>query len=99
MGVYSNLNSRTKNSRARKGQGFTYLDTKVEQFEREKKKTSKLKSALTEKNTEVRQLMKELKKADEYIKELEVAVEVRDNRITELENTVKVQRGIIEDLS
>lgn len=99
MGVYSNRNSRTKNSRARKGQGFTYLDTKVEQFEREKKKTSKLKNALVEQKSELRQAMKELKNADEYIEELERAVNVRDSRIAELEEVIRTQRGIIEELS
>lgn len=95
MGTYS----RTKYSSNRKRQGFTYLDTKSEQFEREKKKVASLKVALTEKNNEIRRLEKEISVAESYLKELETAINVRDMKIAQLEGTIKVQRGIIEDLS
>lgn len=94
MGTYSKFKNGT-----RKRQGFSYLDTKSEQFEREKRKVANLKVAITEKNNEIRRLEKELTTAESYLKELEVAINIRDIKIAQLEGTIRVQRGIIEDLS
>jgi len=84
--------SKPRGPKQRKSQGFAYLDTKSEQYEREKKRSAILRNQLLEKSNEVRRLNKELTAADNCVRELK-------DIISKLKETVRVQRGIIEDLS